>query len=297
MLREDGIVYDDGTTSRFAEDRFFMTTTTAKAGPVMAYLERCLEIDWPELKVRVSSVSERWGAMAVAGPDARATLTAAFPSVDFSNEAFPFMGVVHAEHNGAKLVILRISFSGEMAYEVYATSEHATDIWQTVVDAGQAYDIVPYGLETLGALRIEKGHVTGAELDGRVTLGDVHMDGMASKKKWFVGKNLKQREGMVHPDRPQLVGLKSVDPRTPISTGSILVTEANATAGADKQGWVSSMTYSPELGSFIALGFLRGGKDRIGERIYAAYPVKGKNVEVEVVSNHFVDPTNDRVKG
>nr|MCS5559836.1 aminomethyltransferase family protein [Oceanospirillaceae bacterium] len=297
MLREDGIVYDDGTTSRFAEDRFFMTTTTAKAGPVMAYLERCLEIDWPELKVRVSSVSERWGAMAVAGPDSRATLSAAFPSVDFSNEAFPFMGVVHAEHNGAKLVILRISFSGEMAYEVYATSEHATDIWQTVVDAGQAYDIVPYGLETLGALRIEKGHVTGAELDGRVTLGDVHMDGMASKKKWFVGKNLKEREGMVHPNRPQLVGLKSVDPRTPISTGSILVTEANATAGADKQGWVSSMTYSPELGNFIALGFLRGGKDRIGERIYAAYPVKGKNVEVEVVSNHFVDPTNDRVKG
>jgi|TARA_B110000902_G_scaffold60347_1_gene71135 sarcosine oxidase subunit alpha len=297
MLREDGIVYDDGTTSRFADDRFFMTTTTAKAGPVMAYLERCLEIDWPELKVRVSSVSERWGAMAVAGPNARATLTAAFPTVDFSNEVFPFMGVVHAEHNGAKMVLLRISFSGEMAFEVYAESEHATDIWQTIIDAGKAYDIVPYGLETLGALRIEKGHVTGAELDGRVTLGDVHMDGMASKKKWFVGKNLKDREGMVHPDRPQLVGLKSVDPRTPISTGSILVVDANASAGADKQGWVSSMTYSPELGNFIALGFLRGGKDRIGERIYAAYPVKGKTVEVEVVSNHFVDPTNERVKG
>ena len=297
MLREDGIVYDDGTTSRFADDRFFMTTTTAKAGPVMAYLERCLEIDWPELKVRVSSVSERWGAMAVAGPNARATLTAAFPSVDFSNEAFPFMGVVHAEHNGAKMVLLRISFSGEMAFEVYAESEHATDIWQTIIDAGKAYDIVPYGLETLGALRIEKGHVTGAELDGRVTLGDVHMDGMASKKKWFVGKNLKDREGMVHPDRPQLVGLKSVDPRTPISTGSILVNDANASAGADKQGWVSSMAYSPELGSFIALGFLRGGKERIGQRIYAAYPVKGITVEVEVVSNHFVDPTNERVKG
>jgi len=297
MLREDGIVYDDGTTSRFAEDRFFMTTTTAKAGPVMAYLERCLEIDWPELKVRVSSVSERWGGMAVAGPDARATLIAAFPSVDFSNEAFPFMGVVHAEHNGAKLIFLRISFSGEMAFEVYAESEHATDIWQTIIDAGQVHDIVPYGLETLGALRIEKGHVTGAELDGRATLGDVHMDGMASKKKWFVGKNLKDREGLVHPDRPQLVGLKSVEPRTPIASGSILVTDANATAGADKQGWVSSMTYSPELGNFIALGFLRGGKDRIGERIYAAYPVKGKTVEVEVVSNHFVDPTNERVKG
>jgi len=297
MLREDGIVYDDGTTSRFAEDRFFMTTTTAKAGPVMAYLERCLEIDWPELKVRVSSVSERWGGMAVAGPDARATLIAAFPSVDFSNEAFPFMGVVHAEHNGAKLIFLRISFSGEIAFEVYAESEHATDIWQTIIDAGQVHDIVPYGLETLGALRIEKGHVTGAELDGRATLGDVHMDGMASKKKWFVGKNLKDREGLVHPDRPQLVGLKSVDPRTPIASGSILVTDANAAAGADKQGWVSSMTYSPELGNFIALGFLRGGKDRIGERIYAAYPVKGKTVEVEVVSNHFVDPTNERVKG
>ncbi len=297
MLREDGIVYDDGTTSRFAEDRFFMTTTTAKASQVLAYLERCLEIDWPELKVRVSSISERWGAMAVAGPDSRATLSAAFPSVDFSNEAFPFMGVVHGEHEGAKLVILRISFSGEMAYEVYADAHHATQTWQTIMDAGKTYDIVPYGLETLGALRIEKGHVTGAELDGRVTLGDVHMDGMASKKKWFVGKNLKQREGMVHPDRPQLVGLKSLEPRTPIATGSILVTQKNASAGADKQGWVSSMTYSPELGHYIALGFLRGGKDRIGERIFAAYPAKAKSVEVEVVSHHFVDPTNQRVKG
>lgn len=297
MLREDGHVFDDGTTSRLAEDRYFMTTTTAKAGPALAYLERCLEVDWPELKVRVSSISERWAAMAVAGPKSRDTLQKAFPDMDFSNEAFPFMGVVHGKHNGATLRILRISFSGEMAYEVYTEADAGEEVWQHIMDAGKDNEIIPYGLEALGALRIEKGHVTGAELDGRVTLGDVNMQGMASKKKWFVGQNLMQREGLVDTDRPRLVGLKSIDPKVSIETGSILVTEARAQAGADKQGWVSSMTYSPELECFIALGFLRDGPNRHGEKIYAAYPLKDKYVEVEVVSNHFVDPSNTRVKG
>jgi len=297
MLREDGVVFDDGTTSRLAEDRYFMTTTTAKAGPALAHMERCLEIDWPELKVRVSSISERWAAMAVAGPQARATLQKAFPNMDFSNEGFPFMGVVHGEHNGATLRVLRLSFSGEMAYEVYTEADHGEAVWQNIMDAGKDFDIIPYGLEALGALRIEKGHVTGAELDGRVTLGDVNMAGMASKKKWFVGKNMMQREGLQDAKRPRLVGLKAVNPNEAIQTGSILVTEANAGAGADKQGWVSSMTYSPELNNFIALGFLRDGPERHGEKIYAAYPLKGINVEVEVVSSHFVDPNNDRVKG
>ncbi|HCH23516.1 MAG TPA: hypothetical protein DE179_04395 [Oceanospirillaceae bacterium] len=120
---------------------------------------------------------------------------------------------------------------------------------------------------------------------------------MASKKKWFVGKNMMQREGLQDATRPRLVGLKAVNPDEAILTGSILVTEANAGAGADKQGWVSSMTYSPELNNYIALGFLRDGPERHGEKIYAAYPLKGINVEVEVVSSHFVDPSNDRVKG
>ncbi len=297
MLREDGHVFDDGTTSRLAEDRFFMTTTTAKAGPVLAQMERCLEIDWPELKVRVSSVSERWAAMAVAGPEARRTLQAAFADIDFSNAALPFMGVAHGIHNGAALRILRISFSGEMAYEVYADAGHGERVWQHIMEAGKAFDIIPYGLEALGALRIEKGHVTGAELDGRVTLGDVNMQGMASKKKWFIGQNLMYRQGLQDADRPKLVGLQSVNPREPIATGSILVTEAQAKAGADKQGWVSSMTFSPELDNFIALGFLRDGPNRHGEKLYAAYPLKDQYVQVEVVSNHFVDANNERVKG
>ena len=297
MLREDGHIFDDGTTSRLAEDRYFMTTTTAKAGPALAHLERCLEIDWPELRVRVSSISERWAAMAIAGPDARATLQKAFADIDFSNESFPFMGVVHGQHHGATLRILRLSFSGEMAYEVYTEADHGEAVWQHIMDSGEEFDIIPYGLEALGALRIEKGHVTGAELDGRVTVGDVNMAGMASKKKWFIGKNLMQREGLQDDARPKLVGLKAVNPSEAIQTGSILVTETQAKAGVDKQGWVSSMTYSPELNNYIALGFLANGPSRHGERIYAAYPLKGIHVEVEVVSNHFVDPTNDRVKG
>ena len=297
MLREDGHVFDDGTTSRLSGDRFFMTTTTMKAGPVLAEMERCLEVDWPELKVRVSSISERWAAMAVAGPSARDTLQAAFLAIDFSNDAFPFMGVVHGEYEGATLRILRISFSGEMAYEVYTESGYGEAVWQRIMDAGVTFDIIPYGLEALGALRIEKGHVTGAELDGRVTLGDVNMAGMASKKKWYVGQNLMQREGLQDLNRPKLVGLKSLNPQEAIEVGSILVTESQAKAGTDKQGWVSSMTFSPELDNFIALGFLRDGANRHGEKIYAAYPLKNKYVEVEVVSQHFVDPKNERVKG
>jgi sarcosine oxidase subunit alpha len=297
MLREDGFVYDDGTTSRIAEDRYFMTTTTAKASSVMAYLERCLEIEWPELKVRVSSVTERWAAMSVAGPASRNTLQKAFEDIDFANEALPFMGVVHGQYKNIILRILRISFSGEMAYEIYVGSDHGETIWERIMEVGARFNIIPYGLETLGALRIEKGHVTGAELDGRVTLGDVNLEAMASRKKWFVGQNLMQRPGLQNPNRPRLVGLRSVDPKVPIATGSILVTDANTEVGVNSEGWVSSMTYSPELNSFIALGFLRNGPNRYGEVIYAAYPVKRRTVAVEVVSNHFVDLQNQRVKG
>lgn len=297
MLREDGHVFDDGTTTRLGKERFFMTTTTAKAGPVLAHMERCLEIDWPQLKVRVSSVSERYAAMAVAGPDARNALQAAFSDMDFSNDALPFMGVAHGAYEGATLRILRISFSGEMAYEVYTDAGYGEAVWQHIMEAGQAFDIIPYGLEALGALRIEKGHVTGAELDGRATLDDFNLQGMASNKKWFIGKNLMQREGLQHAGRPKLVGLRSVNSNEPIFTGSILVTEAKAKVGADKQGWVSSMTFSPELDSFIGLGFLRDGPNRYGEKLYAAYPLKDKYVQVEVVSNHFVDANNERVKG
>ncbi|MDP6969885.1 MAG: sarcosine oxidase subunit alpha family protein [Gammaproteobacteria bacterium] len=297
MLREDGHIFDDGTTSRLADDRYFMTTTTAQAGPVLSHLERCLEIDWPELRVRVSSVSERWAAMAVAGPQSRATLQMAFPDIDFSNQALPFMGVVHGEFQGTQLRILRISFSGEMAYEVYTEAHYGEQVWQHIMAVGQTHEIIAYGLEAMGALRIEKGHVTGAELDGRTTLADVNMQGMASKKKWFVGQNLLQRQGMQDANRPCLVGLQAVDPQQAIMAGSILVTAANATVGCDKQGWVSSMTYSPALNSYIALGFLRDGHQRYGEKLYASYPLQGINVAVEVVSQHFYDPDNKRVKG
>ncbi len=296
MLREDGIALDDGTTSRWGEHDFLMTTTTANAGPVMTHMEHLLQVVWPELRVRVSSVTEHWAGMAVAGPLSRETLQGCVTDLDLSNEAFPFMAVGEGKIDNVPVRVLRISFSGEMAYEVYAPADYGQGVWEAIVRAGEIHDIVPYGTETLGALRIEKGHVTGAELDGRVTLGDVGMLGMANPKKDFIGRVLMNREGILDPKRPQLTGLKSVNPEEPLQAGAILVNTPEMAAGVDKLGHVSSITYSPEVGGNIGLGFLRDAAERRGERIFAAYPLRDKIVEVEICDPCFVDASGGRMR-
>ena len=296
MLREDGIALDDGTTSRWGEVDYLMTTTTANAGPVMTHMEHLLQVVWPELRVRVSSVTEHWAGMAVAGPLSRAVLQGCVTDLDLSNEAFPFMAVGEGKIGQVPVRVLRISFSGEMAYEIYAPADYGQGVWEAIMRAGEIHDIIPYGTETLGALRIEKGHVTGAELDGRATLGDVGMLGMANPKKDFIGRILMNREGLLDANRPLLTGFKSVDPNQALQAGAILVTTATPEAGVDKQGHISSVTYSPAVGGNIALGFLRDAPNRIGERLYAAYPLRDKVVEVEVCEACFVDPTGGRMR-
>ena len=296
MLRPDGMVFDDGTTTRLAEDRFFMTTTTAQAGPVMSHLEFLLETAWPELRVNLVSITDQWAGIAVAGPRSREVLAGLLPGYDVSNDALPFMGVIEAEAEGIPLRVHRISFSGELAYELFVPSGYARALWEALRMAGAPHGIIPYGTEAMGALRIEKGHVTGAELDGRTTLADVGLAGMASSKKPFVGQVLAQRPALADPARPRLVGLRAVAPQQRIRAGAILFDEGQEAKGHGL-GHVSSVTFSPALGGHIALGFLADAEQRKGKRVVAHSPVHGEATPLEVVDPIFVDPEGARVRG
>jgi sarcosine oxidase subunit alpha len=295
MLRPDGIVVDDGTTSRISDTHYFMTTTTVAAAKVMTNLEFLLQTAWPDLKVQVTSVTSQWAAMAIAGPRSRELLSSAIADVDFSNASFPFMGVERGSLDGIPIRLIRLSFSGEMAYEIYTPAGYGERVWQAIYDIGQPYGIVPYGTEALNILRIEKGHVAGPEIDGRTTLGDLGMTRMASKKKFFIGSTLMQREGLLDNSRPQLVGLESTSDQEAFSAGGILC-EPGQHKGHGI-GFISSVAYSPELAKNIGLGFVSGGLTRQGDLIDAVSPVRGEVATVRIVAPHFVDPDGVRMNG
>jgi sarcosine oxidase subunit alpha len=300
MLREDGIVMDDGTTSRISETEFFMTTTTAQAAKVMSHLEFLLQVVWPDLRVTVASVSDQWAAMSVAGPKVRDVMRAAFPAIDFSNEAFPFMGVVDATLDGAlagvKVRIIRLTFSGEMAYEVYTATHHGRAVWDHLMQTGKPWNLRSYGLEALGSLRIEKGHVVGSEMDGRTTLDDMGAGKMASQLKPFWGDALRRSENLARTDRPTLVGLEAVDANEPPNNGAILFFADDAIKGHGR-GHITSTTYSKHVGTSIALGLLQGGTSRVGQIVIAASPVHGRQYKLKVVEPCFLDPEGNRYRG
>lgn len=298
MLRDDGIVMDDGTTWRFSETDYFMTTTTAHAAKVMVWLEELLQTRWQDLRVIVTSVSEQWAGVAVAGPKSREVLSACLsdPAV-VSNDALPFMGVVETTlSNGAACRIARISFSGEMAYEVYVGSDHANGMMALLHPKALAVDGCLYGTEALGALRIEKGHVTGAELDGRVTIEDAGLGKMASETKPYIGSALRKRPELQKQDRPQLVGIFPKNREATFKAGSILCKDSFV--GGHGVGWITAVTHSPELGHWIGLGFIEGGHTWWQNKtVVAADPVRTGNTNVEIVSPHMVDPTGERMHG
>ena len=300
MLREDGIVMDDGTTSRISDTEFFMTTTTAQAARVMSHLEFLLQVVWPELRVTVASVSDQWAAMSVAGRAVRDVMRAAFPRVDFDNEAFPFMGVVDAMLDGAlagvKVRIIRLTFSGEMAYEVYAPNLHGRAVWDHLLHSGKPWNLRSYGLEALGSLRIEKGHVVGSEMDGRTTLDDMGAGKMASALKPFWGDALRRSEHLARPDRPTLVGLEALDANEPPNNGAILFFAEDEIKGHGR-GHITSTTYSKHVGKPIALGLLQGGLSRVGQTVIAASPVHGRQYKLKVVEPCFLDPEGNRYRG
>ncbi|MEM7222925.1 MAG: sarcosine oxidase subunit alpha family protein [Pseudomonadota bacterium] len=298
MLRDDGIVMDDGTTWRLSESDYFMTTTTAHAAKVMAWLEELLQTRWSDLKVHVASVSDQWAGAAVAGPKSRAVLEACLEdSSVVSNEACPFMAVIETTlKGGIPCRIARISFSGEMAYEAYVPSDYGPALMDLLWAAAKPLGGCLYGLEALGALRIEKGHVTGAELDGRVTIDDAGLGKMASTKKDYIGNVLRKRPELLRGDRPRLVGIFPKDRAQTFNAGTILC-KADAVSGMG-EGWITAVTHSPALGHWIGLGYIAGGHEAWqGKTAVAADPVRKGNIEVEIVSPHMYDPSGERMHG
>ena len=207
------------------------------------------------------------------------------------------MGIVHGEIAGAPVMICRLSFSGEMAFEVYCGAGHGTHVWEALIEAGKPFGLVPYGLEALGTMRIEKGHVTGAEIDGRTTARDLHLDWMLSKKKPFVGSMMMDREGLVAPDRLQLVGIDVA--RQPAARRRRAYRRAARprTTRAARIGHITAACYSPALGKHIGLALVKGGKARHGTRAFISDPLRKRFGPVEIVSHHFYDPEGKRMHG
>jgi sarcosine oxidase subunit alpha len=249
------------------------------------------------LKVHVTSVTDQWGGVAVAGPNARKLLADCVTDIDMSNEAFPFMGLRAGTcHGGIPIRIHRISFSGELAYEVFTPSGYGSALMDLLVAKGKPHGLVLYGVEALGALRIEKGHVAGNEIDGRTTLEDLGLAKMASPKKPYVGGGPRHRPAMQSEERARLVGLKPVDHASRIRPGMILLPHGGPYQGHGL-GHVTSTTYSPQLGHSIALGLVQGGLKHEGQVIDAVFPLEGDIVAVEVVSPHFFDHEGKRLHG
>jgi sarcosine oxidase subunit alpha len=295
MLREDGFVMDDGTTSRFAPNRYFMTTTTANAGKVMQHLEFCHQALWPELDVQMISVTEQWSQYAVAGPRARHVLQKLVDR-DISNEAFPFLAVADLTvAGGIPARLLRISFSGELAYELAVPARYGDAAIRAVMAAGAEFGIAPYGTEALGVLRIEKGHAAGNELNGQTTARDLGLGKMMSSKKDYIGRVLAGRPALNDPLRPALAGFKPVDTKKRLRAGAHFFVPGMDIRPENVEGHMTSVCFSPALGHWIGLGLLKHGPQRIGERLRAFDPVRGEDFALEICSPVFVDPDGARL--
>ncbi|QUS37149.1 sarcosine oxidase subunit alpha family protein [Falsirhodobacter algicola] len=297
MLREDGHAYDDGTCARLAEDHYVVTTTTAQAGPVYRHMEFARQCLWPDLDVQLISTTDAWAQIAVAGPNARRLLERVVDGFDLSNEAFPFMACAPLTVcGGLRARLFRISFSGELAYEIAVPARYGAALMARLAQQGADLGVTPYGTEALGVLRIEKGHAAGNELNGQTTAQMLGLGRMVSAKKDSIGAVLSRREGMTTAETRVLVGLQPVDPAAPVTAGAHLFAEGAAQVTANDLGWISSACFSPHLGCAIGLGFLTDGKARMGEVVIAANPLQGQETRLRVVSPHFIDPEGGRLR-
>ncbi len=296
MLREDGIAMDDGTAARLAEDHFVVTTTTAKAGPVYQHMEFVRQCLMPDADVQLISTTEAWAQYAVAGPNSRALLQKIVdPEFDISNEAFEFMACANITVcGGLRARLFRISFSGELAFEIAVPSRYGDALMRKLMEEGEEFDVVPYGTEALGVMRIEKGHAAGNELNGTTTANNLGMGRMVSKKKDSIGTVLSERAGLNEDDALKLVGVKPLASEDKITAGGHLMAADGPVDAANDQGYVTSAAYSPEVGSMIGLALIKSGDARMGEKMRLVSPVTDSEVLVEVTSAHFVDPEGGR---
>jgi sarcosine oxidase subunit alpha len=297
MLREDGFVMDDGTTARLARDRYIMSTTTANAGRVMQHLEHARQILWPQLDVQLASATEQWSQYSIAGPKSRQVLDRLLQgALDVSNEAFPYMACAEFNWNGRTARLFRISFSGELAYELAVAARYGDATIRAIMAAGEPFGITPYGLEALGIMRLEKGHIAGAELNGTTTAADLGLGRMMSAQKDFIGKVLSKRPALTDTQRAVLVGIKPVDRWAQLRGGAHLVTlRTDPTLGND-QGYVTSANFSPMLEQWIGLGLLIRGRERIGERIRVYDPLRNGDFEADIVDPVFFDAEGARLR-
>ncbi len=298
MLREDGMAMDDGTTTRLSDTHYYMTTTTANAAAVMRHLEYAKQWLWPELDVAFASVTDQWAQYAIAGPRSREVVAALVDEgFDVSNEALPYMGATELTVcGGTRARLFRLSFSGELAYELAVPARYGDAMIRAIIKAGQPFGICPYGAEALSVMRIEKGHAAGPELNGTTAAADLGMGRMASKKKDFIGRAMAGRDGLADPARPRLVGFRPVDRSARLRSGSHLVARGAEPSAANDAGYVTSTAYSPSNGHWIGLGFLARAEERMGEIVIAHDPLRDGDIEVEVVSPVFVDPEGARLR-
>ncbi|MBT8433325.1 MAG: sarcosine oxidase subunit alpha family protein, partial [Gammaproteobacteria bacterium] len=290
MLGEDGMVMDDGVTIRIAKDHFFMHTTTGGAAGVLAWMERWLQTEWPQMEVFLTSVTDHWATAAVVGPKSRDVVAAVCEGIDFSAAAFPFMASKTGTIGDIECRVNRISFSGELAYEVNIPANHGRFMWEQLMQAGQQFDITPYGTETMHVLRAEKGYViVGQDTDGSVTVEDLGLGWALSKTKDdFIGKRSLSRPDTVRKDRKQLVGLITEDPQTVIPEGAQLVNDPGAPVPVPMTGHVSSSYFSACCGHSIALALVKGGHHRLGETVYAPLS-NGRVIKAEITEPVFYD--------
>ena len=297
MLGLDGMVWDDGVAMRLAEDRYYVTTTTAGAAGVLDRFEEWLQTEWPELRVYCTSVTEQWAVVAVNGPRARDVIAAVGTDVDLSPEAFPFMTFRDGTFAGTPARLARVSFSGELAYELHVSAWHGPAVWEAVLGAGEDFGLQPYGLESMDVLRAEKGFfIVGQETDGTVTPFDLGMDWIVNLSKGdFLGRRSLRRTELVRPDRKHLVGLLPADPSVLLPEGAQLVLEDAGRIPMPMSGHVTSSYRSPILDRTFALGLLEGGQTMHGRTVYAPFAVG--TIAAKVTTPVFYDPEGERRDG
>ena len=301
MCGVDGMVIDDGTVLRLADDRFLVLTTTGGAARILDWMEEWLQTEWPQLRVFCTSVTEQWVTFPVVGPRSRDVIGAVFGDVDTSNEAFPFMAIRDTTLDGVPVRLARISFSGELAFEVYVSPWYAVAVWERLLAAGAPYGITPYGTETMHVLRAEKGYpIIGQDTDGTVSPHDLGLAWAVSKKKVdFIGKRSFDRAANRDPLRKQLVGLLPVDRQTVLPEGSQIIefiTDGQLPPPpVPMLGHVTSSYRSAELDRPFALALVKGGRARVGDTVHV--PVHGSLVPVEVTGSVLVDPEGARRDG